>query len=597
MHFKHHRILILTSVISSVCLLLALSRYFTHPVDASSFPVQYVALIGSESDIDASMVSMISSGELRSLRDYRHPHEFLDEAPISFFTPGTEPTDLIIRLYQLSVPPSLITPTKDNVYQAVQPVSSTVKVSFDELQFLTFAPNQIVVHGICDVMADLHLGVSGLTPLSSIAITYSQANDTPCINLYHVSGSMVDVKIADINSMVGTPNPPSFYPDYWAERNYLLSGAMGGVGSFGSGGEIIADAPAPTPFASPLSTTGYNVEVKVFDTSPYEFTTPEFITDIGSKSIAVRHDFPESYPLPERNPTIDAHGTLVTSRILELAPDADILLQRVLDKHGIGTGFTFYQAVDDAAKQIVSTTNFDADGVIFNYSLSLDVETNYEQTAIYRLLGEIDQLNIIQVAASGNNSAYAAVPQPMTMPAAHPRVIGVAAVAGTGMITCYSNVGDVAVPGGGAPRGAGNCDMDEMVEACKSGLHTDCAIGWDPTSATNWAWSVGSSFSAPIVTGFVAQIVELIATNRPRTAETAPQNFVSFDAVLEEMTAHTQASGGEAGLGNLFVTLPVTAIQGYQGVADVDRGEILFLLIPLLILVISSSFLIRSLRK
>ncbi|MGB1251834.1 MAG: S8 family serine peptidase [Candidatus Promineifilaceae bacterium] len=585
-------------------ILLLICLRFTRPIDAASSavgPVQYVAFIGSESDIDAYVAPFYYNNSLRFIRQYHTPQPYLDEAPAPFFPVGATPTDATIRLFKLMVSPSNVPQTISDLHAAIQPVSDTVKISTDELKFLSHLPGQIIVHGDCNAMDNL-AGTYGILFKKEIELSYLPISPTPCVHLYETPGTMVDIKIAQINSAnINTPPAPPFYPDIWAERNYLSSSYMGNHFIFGSGGLILDGATGPNVPVSPLSTKGEGVRVALFDTSPYTIEQGEINADIDGHIISVRHDLPLPSGLPKKSSfanNIAVHGTFVATPIVKMAPSADVLLNRVLDDQGMGDSFTLYLGIHQMMSEL-STSSNDYRGAVFNYSLGLDIEDHPEQSALYRLLTYVNQQGIVQVAASGNGSAAANAVQPMTLPASHPSVIGVAALASNGVIACYSNAGNFAIPGGGAARGAADCNMDIMVEACANSSNNDCVTGWNPYSTTTgWAWSVGTSFAAPIATGFVAQIIELIAA-RPRAAghETVQQFVSPADVLVELESAATASSNSGAESGVLFGTTIASAIGGMRG--EINSAEIqpITLLLPLLLLTFATFLYLNKQRR
>ena len=132
-----------------------------------------------------------------------------------------------------------------------------------------------------------------------------------------------------------------------------------------------------------------------------------------------------------------AHGTSVASIIggaQGIAPDATLLVMRVLGADGSGTSFDVASAIVDAV---------DADADIINLSLGLYVDTQVLRNAV----AYAEQQGVLLVAAAGNEG-YSG----LAYPAAYESVIAVTAVDAEGRQAIFPNQSeaiDFAAPGVG----------------------------------------------------------------------------------------------------------------------------------------------------
>ncbi|MEA3334464.1 MAG: S8/S53 family peptidase [Chloroflexota bacterium] len=263
------------------------------------------------------------------------------------------------------------------------------------------------------------------------------------------------------------------------------------------------------------------IRVGVFDTSPFSSAGQTRVkADSASFALTV-HDVPilnRLEPAPG-SPGGDAseHGTMVAGLVNAVAPVTDIHLYPVLNKYGCGDLFSLIVALNGFVDSVVE--NKGQGRAVANLSLGVHQPRNVEK---YRVPAEVVSLeeavsrvynnDIVVVAAAGNSSAEiegdgeAASPD---LPADFPYVVGVSASNIYTKPSCYSNRGDVAAPGGDGqltpsesclPRSA-DCDPAD----------TQCPFGVISTVSENGGglrfW-VGSSFSAPIVSGQAARLLQ-----------------------------------------------------------------------------------------
>jgi hypothetical protein len=361
-------------------------------------------------------------------------------------------------------------------------------------------------------------------------------------------------------------------PTIFADPNYLTrlsvlagdpcaadrSGGGGtGGGPFGTPG--IADTPATIQAAadgfmdqwafssdgihwpSPLGLTGSGVQVAVFDASPLRSPFPVF------KRISIALPSPLWFPVWDHAGTTmaNSHGAFASALIHRMAPRSSIQLVRVLNDNGCGElwalnrGLEFY-------KSWMSAWKGDLDKTVINMSLGIrkiDMADPQEVYTLNELIRTASEIGAIFIAAAGNDSAPTLeepgkLPQEMQFPADSQLVFGVAATDRKGKISCYSNKGDLAAPGGiGGPwpvtdkNGNPVTDVngDPLVEPCASRAETwnqpigpnggaictdmtRCeyglvSIGYTKDGPQYMIWS-GTSFATPLVSGMAALAYE-----------------------------------------------------------------------------------------
>ena len=173
------------------------------------------------------------------------------------------------------------------------------------------------------------------------------------------------------------------------------------------------------------------------------------------------------------------HGTAVAGLLHLVAPEAQILPIKAFGANGEADAADVYQAITYAIDQHVN---------VINLSFSATDTTTDISAAIQEAVGD----GIVVVAAAGNNANSAAV-----FPASLTGVIGVGAVDGTGTnpnlpIASFSDLD----PGVGQ-------FVDVDVAAPGVNLFTTY-----PGFGLLWASSTGTSFSAPLVSGEAALLVQ-----------------------------------------------------------------------------------------
>lgn len=536
-----------TWLFAPIGITLGLLAFFLHsaePTTAMEHHIPFIALYGEESAISLAMQPYLTSGVLKDVRQYPTPGSYLHEKNLTA-PPATN--NLAIRLFEVTQPPLAVQSVISDIITTTLSINNVESI-YPDFKFLSYLPQEVVIHGEC---TDVNTIANSFDPIinfeQNIQLDYPGAGPAAqCIRRFTITdpSKTVDQLVNEVGATVGTAR---------AEPNFMTNGFMGGFAIYGSSSGIRHGAPATsTVGTSPLTeTTGVDVGVYLFDTSPYTSALPIFARTIITKPIRVAH--PVLIP-PQPNmpfvPIVDiaSHGTFVATPIVTLAPDSAVTLVRILNNDGLGTQFNFALGVDWAIRDALLNGN-DWNGTIFNYSLGIEDEANDQaQTAMQRILDIVDNLDIVQVAAAGNESAHAAMPLPMNLPAAHPAVMGVTAITQENMIACYANsgaspTGGFAARGGGAPRGVPSCNPTAFVHDCQTIGRIGCLHGWDPTSPTNYSYGIGTSFAAPHITGFAAQLIEHMSPTRTTTSWIIPADL------QQQMVQLVQSGGDELGNG------------------------------------------------
>jgi len=316
-----------------------------------------------------------------------------------------------------------------------------------------------------------------------------------------------------------------------------------------------------TPFPEEAH-TGEGVRVGVFDTSP--FANAEEARDFGdSLEPPLRLQQVELEPLRRLeghvpvSETVRQHGLFVTGLIHALAPESDYYLYRVLDDRGCGDLFGLVEGLHLFMAE-VGEAGGSLEDVVINMSMGVlqprDVADRDLPKAVASLEAavlEAYERGAVLVAAAGNDSVGSDLRFATELPAAYREVIGAAAVNNEVAPTCYSNRGDVAAPAGEAALV--NDPEDEplrcepMAYTCTATAHGPACwwgvISLATVSETKYAYWVGTSFAAPLVSGLAAA---------------ADQSMVQ-GAVYSAIMSHVMGIGEPgfaAGVINVSDTLP-----------------------------------------
>jgi subtilisin family serine protease len=279
---------------------------------------------------------------------------------------------------------------------------------------------------------------------------------------------------------------------------------------------------------------GTAVQVGVFDTSPFEKQDGWTIPWISpTLNLCVSHPVPPHTLTLGSTVTISDvrdHGLFVAGLIHAVAPQSNIYLIRVLNNQNQGQLFWLLHALNEFIQQRFYNNNGTLFNTVINLSLGvhgsdrLDLSKGQKDKILewikamdYQPLSEdglpvvslevmmriAHELGAVVVAASGNDSCCQPVKEAQ-IPASYSIVIGVAASDDEGKLSCFSNIGDVAAPGG---QGIGNCEpsLHRCQGNCPYGL---IGLVLKDTSPTGYAYWAGTSFSTPLVSGLAALLLE-----------------------------------------------------------------------------------------
>jgi Subtilase family len=263
------------------------------------------------------------------------------------------------------------------------------------------------------------------------------------------------------------------------------------------GGNATCAIPVAPPAALPQRTThpgdGKGVALAVLDTGLFQnpLLTPKRVDGA----------FDDTWDL-DRDGFADAeagHGTFVSGLILQVAPSAHVMVVKVLDSHGVGDDYTVAKVMERLPESVD----------IVNLSLGGYTEKNAPPLATAAALARIHARGGAVVAAAGN----AGKPRPF-WPAASPTVVGVGAVdrGETWTRPQWSNYGpwvDAVTRGSNVAStfGHGKTRVVETVGGRVRGEVFQYWARWD-----------GTSFSTPVVAGYLAR---LMTRQRLRPAEQA----------------------------------------------------------------------------
>jgi subtilisin family serine protease len=212
-------------------------------------------------------------------------------------------------------------------------------------------------------------------------------------------------------------------------------------------------------------------------------------------------------PVVGGTPYVGSHGAFGISLAHEVAPEADYRLYGVLNQSGQGTLFAALSAMNN----FITDPTVVSQKSVLNLSWQV-VGTKSTITSLETMVQTAINDGIVVVAAAGNDSA-GITPQAAGTPANLPTVIPVAAVNGVNASSCYSNAAWYSAPGG---DGVGlSCTTPTFTQCATSPVN--CLIGYDPTSPTQYSYWAGTSFSAALVSGATALMLEVEPTLTPST--------------------------------------------------------------------------------
>jgi len=248
---------------------------------------------------------------------------------------------------------------------------------------------------------------------------------------------------------------------------------------------------------------GEGVRIGVFDTSPFPATISHAHFHLEPDlHLTLTHPIPGGVASGCGPGAAADHGLFVAGLIHALAPHSEIHLIRVLDDAAQGALSILLAAL----AQFISGVDADADvlsGAVINLSLGLigSADENMAGPVSLRLLLDVAHaLNIVIVAAAGNDSAPIAGSRGPQIPASWDNVIGVAASNYERKLACFANRGDIMAPGGGGYSSYCVPGLDK----CRGKDCRYALISLSTSSWTGFSYGVGSSFAAPLISGLVA---------------------------------------------------------------------------------------------
>jgi hypothetical protein len=278
----------------------------------------------------------------------------------------------------------------------------------------------------------------------------------------------------------------------------------------------------------------------VFDTSPFiepgpksiDWVTPTLELQVVHPGVVVTWpDIKQPTPGVPESPSIDDHGLFVAGLIHAVAPRSEIHLYRVLDEFRMGDLWTLNLALHD----FISTTLAAGDkptGAVINLSLGGHPPQDYERrlaqlmgeawspaqlsrltrllllevTSLKTLLSAAQGRGIVVVAAAGNDSYGQEVIGGPQIPASFSEFIGVGSTGIKGNRACFSNWGDAAAPGGDGNATTCQPMVDQCSDGCEYGLMSLVTVS--DVFPMGYAYWAGTSFSAPLVSGLAALVLE-----------------------------------------------------------------------------------------
>lgn len=319
--------------------------------------------------------------------------------------------------------------------------------------------------------------------------------------------------------------------------------------AFGEGGIQISDGAGGR---NPDLPTGEGTTIVLFDTSPLPAGAHSlnWVTPALELEVLAPVPVPANAPPPGGDETVRQHGVYAAGLAHAVAPDSEKVLVRVLNDTAQGDLFSLLKGI--ATYTNVRLAEANAENLVYNFSLGVNPfirEVGPPEEALNHIrdliAGEVPEyaallddgslelgmvpiptlrkmfidlnaLGITSVAAAGNDSDNSTTVYTQR-PAAYPEVIAVAATDFSGEPACYSNVGQLAAPGGAGAIQRGTCTPQEVTNYCREvedvnspacnfaliSLVTETKNG----TPNGYAYWIGTSFSTPMVSGLSALLL------------------------------------------------------------------------------------------
>ncbi len=312
--------------------------------------------------------------------------------------------------------------------------------------------------------------------------------------------------------------------------------------------------------ALPNTADGSGSKVVLFDTAPY--TTAGYHNETRQRlSMNLCVDL---VPLPmieapaDKSGYMRDHGLFGSGLTFAVAPQNELHLVRVLDDNAVGDLYSLASGIDGFNQSMLPKNAGTLRRVIYNFSLGLKPLTSEIPTEIIELNRKLVEamqsqgltppelingvpllsleiplrtaynMGAVIIASAGNDSAGLRTAAAENVPAAYSFALGVQSTNTKQAKACYSNVGEIGAPGGDGGI-APNCDpqlqLCNAAEPCDYGLVSLVSL---KSNTVGFAYWVGSSFAAPLVSGVAADALE---------------NGVTYDKIIAGLQASAATSG------------------------------------------------------
>jgi hypothetical protein len=215
------------------------------------------------------------------------------------------------------------------------------------------------------------------------------------------------------------------------------------------------------------------------------------------------------------------HGLFVAGLAHAVAPASEMYLVRVLENDGCADLYSIGEGIKAFVEEM--QVRHPDEPIVVSLSLGAHEPPDPEGLGLpkgiesfQQVIDDVRKDGAVVVAAAGNDSYNVKLPpKKMEIPARDPGVIGVAASNVQRGRGCFSNVGNVAAPGG---NGMDPCeipvrDVEGEPECVCQEDASYCLIGpvykpYESESGPRYAYWLGTSFATPLVSGQTALLLE-----------------------------------------------------------------------------------------